>query len=57
MQKALLKDYYRGKEDAFLFEDFLLKAYDELFTNILPRACLNESSPFQKEATDGCFIV
>jgi hypothetical protein len=49
--------YYRGEEDAFLFEEFLLKAYDEFFANILPRACLNESSPFQKEASDVCFIV
>jgi len=53
-----LKDYYyRGEEDAFLFEEFLLKTYDEFFTNLLPRACLNEPSPFQKGTHDICFIV
>jgi len=49
--------YYRGEEDAFLFEDFLLKTYDEFFTKVIPRACLNEPSPFQKGAPDECFIV
>jgi hypothetical protein len=53
-----LKDYYyRTEENAFLFEDFLLKTYDEFFTNLLPRACLNEPSPFQKGTQDNCFIV
>lgn len=49
--------YYRGEESAFLFEDFLLKTYDEFFTDILPRACLNEPSPFQKKTPDICYIV
>ncbi|MCD6232553.1 hypothetical protein J7K28_08050 [Candidatus Aerophobetes bacterium] len=49
--------YYRGEEDAFLFEDFLLKTYDEFFTDVLPRACLNKSSPFQKGTSDVCYIV
>ena len=49
--------YYRGEEEAFLFEDFLLKTYDELFTKVLPRACLNEPSPFRKETSDVCFIL
>lgn len=49
--------YYRGEESAFLFEDFLLKSYDEFFTDVLPKACLNEPSPFQKGTPDVCFIV
>lgn len=49
--------YYSGEKDAFLFEDFLLKTYDEFFTEVLPRACLNEPSPFQKGTSDVCFIV
>ncbi|MCL6500834.1 MAG: hypothetical protein K6T16_02260 [Candidatus Pacearchaeota archaeon] len=53
-----LKDYYyRGEEEAFLFEDFLLKTYDEFFTRELPKACLNEPSPFQNPPADTCFIV
>ncbi len=53
----LKKYYYRGEEDAFLFEDFLLKTYDEFFTEVLPRDCLNEPSPFQKGTPDVCYIV
>ena len=49
--------YYHGEEDAFLFEDFLLKTYDEFFIKALPTACLNEPSPFQNETSDVCFIV
>lgn len=49
--------YYRGEESAFLFEDFLLKTYDEFFTDLLPRACLNEPSPFQNISEDICYIV
>jgi len=49
--------YYHGEESAFLFEDFLLKTYDEFFTDVLPRACLNKSSPFQKGTSDVCYIV
>ncbi len=53
-----LKDYYyRGEESAFLFEDFLLKTYDEFFTKELPRNCLNKPSPFQNAEQDFCFIV
>ena len=53
-----LKDYYyRGEEDAFLFEDFLLKTYDEFFTRVLPRACLNEPSPFKNISEEVCCIV
>ncbi|MEW6621125.1 MAG: hypothetical protein AB1422_17635 [bacterium] len=49
--------YYRGEEEAFLFEDFLLRTYDEFFTKELPRACLNEPSPFKNASDDACFIV
>jgi len=53
-----LKDfYYRGEEEAFLFEDFLLKTYDEFFTKELPRACLNSPSLFHGTANDFCFVV
>jgi len=53
-----LKDYYyRGEESAFLFEDFLLNTYDEFFTKELPRACLNEPSPFKNASDDTCFVV
>ncbi|MEA2005692.1 MAG: hypothetical protein U9O50_05475 [Acidobacteriota bacterium] len=53
-----LKDYYyRGEEEAFLFEDFLLKTYDEFFTKELPRACLNVPLPFQNATNDSCFVV
>ncbi|MBE0478555.1 hypothetical protein IBX65_05475 [Candidatus Aerophobetes bacterium] len=53
-----LKDYYyHGEEEAFLFEDFLLKAYDEFFSKELPRACLNTPSPFQSASHDSCFVV
>lgn len=49
--------YYRGEEEAYLFEDFLLKTYDEFFTKILPKACLNEPSPFLNVTDDSSFIV
>lgn len=49
--------YYQGEEDASSFEDFLLKTYDEFFTRVLPKACWNEPSPFQKEDPETCFIV
>lgn len=53
-----LRDYYyRGEEEAFLFEDFLLKTYDEFFAKELPRICLNAPSPFQSVIDDFCFIV
>lgn len=53
-----LKDYYyRGEEEAFLFEDFLLKTYDEFFTKKLPGACLTVLSPFKNVTDDPCFIV
>lgn len=53
-----LKDYYyRGEEEAFIFEDFLLKTYDEFFTKELPRTCLNEPSPFHNLAPSSCFII
>lgn len=53
-----LKDYYyRGEEEAFLFEDFLLKTYDEFFTKELPRACLNVPSPFQNAIDEPHFII
>ncbi|RKY88420.1 hypothetical protein DRQ09_02870 [candidate division KSB1 bacterium] len=49
--------YYQGEGDAFLFEDFLLKTYNEFFTKILPRKCLNGPSPFQNATEGVCFIV
>jgi ribosomal protein S8 len=49
--------YYSGEESAFLFEDFLLKAFDEFFTKELPKACLNEPSPFQNVTDESCFII
>lgn len=53
-----LKDYYyRGEEESFLLEDFLLKTYDEFFTKELCRSCLNEPSPFQNVIDDPCYIV
>jgi len=53
-----LKDYYyKGEKKAFLFEEFLLKTYDEFFTKILPRTCLNSTSIFHNSPADTCFIV
>jgi hypothetical protein len=55
---ADLKDYYyHGEEEAFLFEDFLLKTYDEFFTKELPRTCLNVPSLFQSATNDFSFVV
>jgi len=55
--KNLKEYYYQGEEKAFLFEEFLLKTYDELFTKVLPWACLNGRSPFQNSTSDDCFLV
>lgn len=53
-----LKDYYyRGEEEAYLFEEFLLKTYDEFFAKSLPRACLDTSSPFKNATADSCSII
>lgn len=53
-----LKDYYyRGEEEAFLFEDFLLRTCDEFFTKELPRACLNVPSYFKNKTPEACFVV
>lgn len=53
-----LKDYYyHGEEKAFLFEEFILKTYDEFFTKILPKACLNTPTPFHESTADTSFIV
>jgi hypothetical protein len=49
--------YYHGEESAFLFEDFLLKTYDELFTKDLPKACLNSTSFFKNACDNTCFVV
>jgi len=48
--------YYNGEEEAVMFEDFILKTYDEFFKYVLPKACLNETSPFHN-TEDYSFIV
>lgn len=55
--KDLIDYYYRGEEEVNLFEDFLLKTYDELFTKKLPRACLEVPSFFKDTIDNTCLIV
>ncbi|MCK4308255.1 hypothetical protein KAW50_08530 [candidate division WOR-3 bacterium] len=47
--------YYKGEEEAKVFEEFILKAYGE-FYKILAGECVNKSSVFQ-EYSDTTFIV
>lgn len=55
--KNLQDYYYKGEQDSFTFEKFLLKTYDEFFSKELPRACVNSLSPFKCASEDTCFIV
>lgn len=53
----LKRYYYQGEDNAIQFEEFLLKTYDEFFSKTLPKACLNEPSPFQNDNAESCFVV
>ena len=43
---SLKEYYYKGEEKAVVFEEFILKTYNEFFNYILPKACLNKTLSF-----------
>ncbi len=47
-----LKDYYRQEKRMRDFELFLVRAYDEIFTDLLPKYCTGVEPSFDEEATN-----